>query len=175
MNGSLRKLYKAPGVIALLFAGFFADAQTIVKLSGYITAAESGECLIGAVVHSGDSWAISNSYGYYTLDLNSGCHTVKCSYLGRNAEDVFIEISKDTTLNFAMMPQASIAESVVKAETQAARPSAYIGVMDIPAVYITEMPAILGEPDLLKTLQKMPGVQSGMEGFAGIYVRGGRQ
>ena len=174
MNGFPRKLiYKALGVIALLFAGFSAEAQSTVKLSGYITAAESGECLIGAVVQSGDSWAVSNSYGYYTLDLPCGLHTLKCSYLGRNAEDVSLEISKDTTLDFAMTPQASIAESVVKAEADAARPSAYTGVMDIPAVYIKEMPAILGEPDLLKTLQKMPGVQSGMEGFAGIYVRGG--
>ncbi len=173
MNGSRQKFCKALGVIVLLFVCFSADAQTTVKLSGYITAAESGECLIGAVVQSGDSWAVSNSYGYYTLDLCGGLHTVKCSYLGRKAEVVSIEVSKDTTLFFAMTQQASIAESVVKAETAEARPSAYTGVMDIPAVYIKEMPAILGEPDLLKTLQKMPGVQSGTEGFAGIYVRGG--
>ncbi len=173
MNGSRQKFCKALGVIVLLFVCFSADAQTTVKLGGYITAAESGECLIGAVVQSGDSWAVSNSYGYYTLDLCSGLHTVKCSYLGRKAEAVSIEVSKDTTLFFAMTQQASIAESVVKAETAEARPSAYTGVMDIPAVYIKEMPAILGEPDLLKTLQKMPGVQSGTEGFAGIYVRGG--
>lgn len=141
-------------------------------ISGYVTASESGESLIGAVVSSGKNWVVTNEYGYYSLSVPSGDNTISFSYLGRNADDSFVTILKDTLLSVAMMPVESIAGAIVVSKTSTLS-SAYMGAIDIPSTYFKDMPALLGEPDLLKTLQKMPGVQAGTTGFSGIYVRGG--
>ncbi len=147
-------------------------AQTRFHISGYVTASESGESLIGAVVSSGKNWVVTNEYGYYSLSVPSGDNTISFSYLGRNADDLFVTILKDTLLSVAMMPVESIAGAIVVSKTSTLS-SAYMGAIDIPSTYFKDMPALLGEPDLLKTLQKMPGVQAGTTGFSGIYVRGG--
>ena len=72
---------------------------------------------------------------------------------------------KDTTL--------VIKESIVSEMKSPKTPKAGTGVIEIPEAMVRSTPALLGEPDLMKTLQLLPGVQSGMEGFSGIYVRGG--
>lgn len=148
-------------------------AQSLYRINGYITEEESGECLIGAVVFSGNYWTVSNEYGYYSLRLPAGNHVVSCSYLGRHAFDMAIQLTQDRTLNIQMTAVESLEEAVVRGHSDAVIHPAYIGATNMPVSYIKEMPSILGEPDLMKTLQKLPGVQAGMTGFSGIYVRGG--
>jgi len=148
-------------------------AQSHVRLSGYVTEAESGECLIGAVVISGNEWAVTNEYGYYSIRVQKGDCTVSCSFLGRYSEDLSLTFEKDTLLNIVMYSNESIEGAVAEARSHASVPSSYVGVIDLPAQYVKAMPSLLGEPDLMKSLQKMPGVQSGSAGFSGVYVRGG--
>lgn len=173
-NNRLRAFVLA---IALLYCGACFHPvhaqQSVCKLSGYVTAEESGECLIGAVIWSGENWATSNEYGFYSLNLQGGEHTVKCSYLGRESEDLKIIIKGDVRHNFVMFSVESINGAFIEDEIVRKLPSAYMGALDIPSEFVKQMPTVLGEPDLLKTVQKMPGVQSGVEGFSGIYVRGG--
>lgn len=160
-------------MVLLCFLWSSIYAQPHYKVSGYVTESESGECLIGAVVFSGEDWAVTNEYGFYALNLETGDRTIRCAYLGRHADELEISVRKDTLINIAMSPVESLKGAVVEAEIAPAIPSAYMGVMDVPVSYLREMPAVLGEPDPLKTVQKMPGVQPGMSAFAGIYVRGG--
>ena len=147
-------------------------AQTNVRLSGYVTASESGECLIGAVVSSGDNWSVTNDYGYYSLNLQKGSHHICCSFLGRQSHNLDLSIQGNTLIHIVMSPFEFLEGAVVEGY-QSIIPSAYIGAMEIPVSYVNDMPSILGEPDLMKTLQRMPGVQSGMAGFSGLHVRGG--
>jgi len=159
-------------MVLLLLIGSSTYAQSNVHLCGYVTASESGECLIGAVVSSGKNWAITNEYGFYSLPVQLGENTIRFSYLGRCADDKHVLIHRDTLLSAVMMPVESIAGSIIISSSSSPS-SAYMGVIDVSPSYISDMPALLGEPDLLKTLQKMPGVQAGATGFSGIYVRGG--
>ncbi len=159
-------------VLPLLLCGSIY-AQSDYQLTGYVLSEESKECLIGAVVWSGDCWTVSNEYGYFSLKLKSGKHIVKCSFLGRQTAEASVSMDGNKSLDFTMSSVGSIDEAVLEAEYCPPLPPSYMGVLDIPKSYITNMPSVLGEPDLLKTLQKMPGVQGGMEGFSGMYVRGG--
>ena len=169
----MRLYLKAICAVLLFGVSSSICAQSNYRLSGYVTEEESGECLIGAVVFSGEDWTVTNEYGFYSLRLSEGKHTVGCSYLGRHANDVDILVSKDITLNIKMTSVESLDGAVVKGHSDAILPSAYVGAMNMPVSYIKDMPSILGEPDLMKSLQKLPGVQAGMSGFSGIYVRGG--
>lgn len=158
-------------LLQLICSNIFAQSR--VQVSGYVTEAESGECLIGAVVISGNEWAVTNEYGYYSMKVPKGERTIRCSFLGHYTEDLNLTFEKDTLLDIVMYPNESIEGAVAEARSHASVPSAYVGVIDLPAQYIKAMPSLLGEPDLLKSLQKMPGIQSGSAGFSGIYVRGG--
>ncbi len=173
------------GMIRFLLLGFLLVSPPVApsvaspvdspsyRLSGYVTEAESHECLIGAVVWSGDNWTVTNDYGFYSLELEEGKHTVSCSYLGRQAEDVNIEIRADATVHFKMNSVESLKGAVVQSHSGNFLTSPYPGALKMSSGFISNIPAVFGEPDLLKSLQKVPGVQSGMEGFSGIYVRGG--
>lgn len=160
-------------IIIFFFLSISAQAQSKVQLSGYVLADESKECLIGAVVSSDNTWTVTNEYGFFSIKLEQGEHNIKCSYLGRYSNDRWIFVEKDTLISINMLPVEYLDNVVVEAESGQKHPSSFMGVVDIPNSYIKEMPAVFGEADLLKTIQKMPGVQSGMEGFSGIYVRGG--
>ncbi len=48
-----------------------------------------------------------------------------------------------------------------------------VGVSDVPASRVKSLPALLGETDVVKTLQRLPGVTGGTEGMSGLFVRGG--
>lgn len=169
----MRLFYNFLFTLLLLIPSSSIFAQSYYRISGYVTEDDSGECLIGAVVYSGDSWTITNEYGFYSLRLPTGKHVVSCSYLGRHADDVEIRLTKDKNLNITMEAIESLESAVVRDHSDAVIPSAYVGAINMPVSYIKDMPSILGEPDLMKSLQKLPGVQSGMAGFSGIYVRGG--
>lgn len=154
-------------------------AQNKFTISGVIKDAESREDLIGAnfYIPSIGSGTVSNSYGFYSLTLEEGLYQVIISYLGYEEQFKEIELNQDIILNIDLAQKESsigeivITESKVKARENVERPA--MGVMDITAKEIKEIPVIAGEKDLLKALQLLPGVQSGSEGTAGFYVRGG--
>lgn len=159
-------------MVLLCFLWSSTYAQPSLHINGYVTASESGECLIGAVVSSGKNWVVTNEYGFFSLPVQTGENTVSFSHLGRHADDLCVHILRDTLVSVVMIPVESLEGAIVVSGFSPVS-SAYMGVIDIPSSYIKDMPALLGEPDLLKTLQKMPGVQAGTAGFSGIYVRGG--
>ncbi len=157
----------------LLFPGSSIFAQSHYLLSGYVTESESKECLIGAVVYSGDAWAVTNEYGFYSLRLAEGSHIVSCSYMGHTARQTKVWMTQNETFNISMTVLETLEGAVVEDRSDAVVSSAYLGAINMPVSNIMDMPSILGEPDVMKSLQKMPGVQPGMAGFSGIYVRGG--
>lgn len=170
--------YRRAATVALLlvFAGILsAQAQrSKVTISGHVTDKASGETLIGAGVVCGDVGSATNNFGFYTLTTpRSGQIKLKYSYIGYDDIDVSINLQRDTVLNIALTANTSLKASVVSAQKESGIAATKMSAIEIPMNMIQNTPALLGEADVLKTIQLMPGVQSGAEGFSGIYVRGG--
>lgn len=148
--------------------------KTSVTVSGHITDISSGETLIGAGVLSGATGAVTNNYGFYTLTIPQGRQvTLEYSYVGYDDITLTLDLRRDTTVNIALKANTTIKEAVVSASRESGIASTKMSAIEIPMNMIKNTPVLFGEADVLKTIQLMPGVQSGAEGFSGIYVRGG--
>jgi len=163
---------KTIAILAALLLPFLTMAQGRATISGYITDASSGETLIGAGAVEGTQGAISNPHGFYTLTLPCGKHTISYSYVGYATQNVELLLSRDTTVNITLSPD-QIKGSTVVASKDAGISSTKMSAIELPMAMIKNAPALFGEHDVLKTVQLMPGVQSGGDGFSGMYVRGG--
>ncbi|RZF62461.1 TonB-dependent receptor [Sphingobacterium corticibacterium] len=163
-------------IFAVLFGSINAFAQQVV-LNGVIRDAESGETLIGAVVsvEPGLQAASTNAYGFYSLALSEGKHRVTFSYVGYQSHLEEIDISDSHRLNVELRRgNNTIEEVVVSAERKDDNVSnPQMGVLNFTMEEVKNVPVVFGERDLLKTIQLLPGVQSGGEGSSNFYVRGG--
>lgn len=161
----------------MLLSGIFVDTsaqERRVTLSGRISDAASGETLIGAGVKCGTLGAVSNDYGFYTLTRPAGKQVeLTYSYVGYEDAVVVLDLVRDTTVNIALKANSHIQEAVVSAQKESGIQATKMSAIEIPMTLIKNTPTLFGEADVLKTIQLMPGVQSGVEGFSGIYVRGG--
>ncbi|HQH23300.1 MAG TPA: TonB-dependent receptor [Bacteroidales bacterium] len=148
-----------------------------VTVSGYISDAGSGERMIGAAVYEKTSLtgSTSNNYGFYSLQLPRGDQEIIVSYLGYEQESVLVNLTSDTIINFNLEQSVRELETVTITAygSQNKIKSSVVSMIDIPIEKFRMMPVLLGEADVLKIIQLLPGVQSGTEGSAGIYVRGG--
>ncbi len=142
-------------------------------ISGHITDAETGETLIGAGILSGQTGAVTNEYGFYSLPLPAGRHHLQVAYIGYEQIVLDIDLRRDTVLNFALRSKAELDAARIVARKDAGLQSAYLGSLEVPLAQIRNTPVLFGEADLVKTLQLLPGVQGGQEGLSGLYVRGG--
>lgn len=145
-------------------------------ISGYVTDGASSETLIGANILESrrSTGTATNPFGFYTLTLPEGETILNFSYLGYETIHCNFYLNRDTVLNICLNSNNELAEVVVlSSKREAGIESTMMGAYEIPKAQIQHTPSILGEGDLLKTIQLMPGVQSGMEGFSGMYVRGG--
>jgi TonB-dependent receptor-like protein/carboxypeptidase-like protein len=149
-----------------------------VSISGYVTDAASGEKIIGATITTSDnhSYAITNGYGYYFLTLNSSNDSVnlQASYVGFIANTQKTVPNYDTKIDFALEARNILDDVVVSAEkSNTYEKRKEMSVVSVPVSKVTVMPSLGGESDLLKSLQLMPGIQTGNEASSGLYVRGG--
>lgn len=161
-------------IIMLLAVPVTAQRYTV---SGYITDIESGERLIGASVYDTISrqGVVTNVAGFYTLTLPEGEHALQISYVGYHPSHArALLLNKDTVIHFPLRPSTRLEEVTVVGRHSINSPqSAQMSAIEVPISQIKNIPAIGGEVDVLKAIQLLPGVQSGSEGSAGIYVRGG--
>ncbi len=166
--------------VVLLLSFVFAslNAQNKYTLSGYIADASNSENLIGAAIYVKDEQSkgtVSNLYGFYSLTLPEGNYTFLCSYLGYQTVEFQVDMSKDVEFNIELPVEGIMAEEiVVKSERKDENVSdTKMGTVELSVSKIKTLPAFMGEVDVLKTIQLLPGVQSAGEGNAGFYVRGG--
>lgn len=158
--------------MALSSLSVLAQSARRIVVSGLITDAESGETLIGAGAQYGKTGTVTNDFGFYTLTLPSNADSVKFVCLGYQSITVKLN-AKDTTLNVKLVPGIALKEAVVTARKETGAKATKMSAIEMPVNVIKNAPAIFGEPDVMKTLQLLPGVQGGVDGFAGLYVRGG--
>jgi len=162
--------------LLLLVLGYNLNAQSFT-ISGYIEDEITGESLIGVNIFNQDNTiegATTNEYGFYSLTLPSSTYNIKTTYLGYQDILSDIVLDKDIELNFKMNSGVSLEEVVVLGDEKDKNiSSTEMGTVALPIDKIKKLPALLGEVDVLKTLQLLPGVLSAGEGTAGFYVRGG--
>ena len=152
----------------------FGHAQT-VQISGYIQDAASGEMLPGATIWCGAESVGSgtNAFGFYSLALPEGKQILTVSYIGYTPQSVEVNLAEDARLDFSLTAGVAISAAVVLSDGERIEDDVQMSKVEIPMDQLRKLPAIGGEVDLLKSLQLMPGIQSGGEGTSGLYVRGG--
>ena len=151
-------------------------AKNKVSVYGIIKDKVSGEALPYAniVIFSSKQVSISNDYGFYSISTAEGEIAIKCTYVGYETYLNKFRATKDTLLNIFLRPSAKQLEEIVVTDTlEESSLNSQISIKNIPIKKAKQLPVILGEVDLLKTVQLMPGIQSGHEGSSGVYVRGG--
>ena len=154
-------------------------AQNVV-LSGQVTDAATGEPLIGVTVYNTDrrTGTTTNSTGNYTITLPSGRPLeLVFSYVGYASQTQALTLTGNHRLDISLKQGT---ESLREVQVYGTRhnfgvQSSQMSAIAVSADQIRRMPALLGEADVLKSLQRLPGVQSAGDGKAGIHVRGGEQ
>lgn len=154
----------------------FISAQEKFTINGYVQDAESGEKLLGVNIFDTKSklGTVSNTYGFYSLTLPKDSVYLAFSYVGYQTKYIGIYLDKDISLNIDLGSAVDLEEVVVVAEEmERIEEETRMSTVTVPIETIKKIPALLGEVDVLKALQLLPGVQSGGEGQSGLYVRGG--
>lgn len=150
-------------------------SQQKYTISGFVNDNENGESLIGVnvIVQEKLVGTTSNTYGFYSLTLPEGSYEISFTYIGFETLKQSVNLNKNISLNVDLISSSTdigevtiVAEETVVERTQTS-------IVEVPVQLIKNIPALLGEVDVLKAIQLLPGVQSGGEGTSGFYVRGG--
>ena len=154
-----------------------AAAQQRFTVSGTITDRSSGEALIGATIQElrSGKGAVSNTYGFYSLTLPAADSLIfSVSYVGYKPLLYKTVLRENVKLDLSLEETSVLNEVEIVADRyEKIEERAQMSRIDIPIEQIKSIPALLGEKDVLRALQLLPGVSGGGEGQSGIYVRGG--
>ncbi|MFD0862323.1 TonB-dependent receptor domain-containing protein [Sungkyunkwania multivorans] len=163
--------------LALLLISFQTFAQEKFTLSGTITEAASNESLIGVtiLIPELNTGTTSNEYGFYSITIPQGTYEVVYSYIGFKDIRKTITLDQNTKENVALQPQAEELEEVVVTDdiekVSIRKPEMSVNKLSIKT--IKQIPVVLGEVDVIKSILLLPGVTNAGEGASGFNVRGG--
>jgi len=167
-----------------LFHGFGAFCETAPEeaekkytIRGYIKDADSGENLTGATVYIKENGlgTASNPYGFYSISLKPGEYHITFTFLGYISQEITIDIKKDVTLDISLAPRSEELHEITVSSVKKDRNilSTQMGAEKLLSKDIKKVPVLMGETDLIKVIQLLPGVQASSEGSSGFSVRGG--
>jgi hypothetical protein len=169
---------KQLGILFLVFfMGLFVHSQSKFTLRGTITDANTNETLIGAtiIVAELQTGTTTNEYGFFSITLPEGSYNIQASYIGYSTINKKIELTENITLNLALSEEAqSLDEVVIKENVERInlkRPQMSTNALSINT--IKQIPVVLGEVDVVKSITLLPGVTNAGEGSSGFNVRGG--
>ena len=162
--------------IILIFSALTIEAQT--GIYGVIKDEDSSELLVGAQIYvdSLQVGTVSNYNGYYDLSLKPGSYTVRFSYIGYTTIDRKIVIDNSRKrMNVNLKMESQMLDNVV---ITSKKPDANVrelamSVQKLEMIKVRKIPALMGEVDVIKAVQLLPGVQAASEGSSGYSVRGG--
>lgn len=162
----------------VVFANVLFSQQSVHHtVSGFVKEAGSGESLIGVNIYAPvfRTGTTTNNYGFYSFTLpSSDSLELTFSYVGYEPQTKRTSFNKDVDLNIDLKPGLVLGEVTINAERiEKQSESVKMSTVKLQPSQIKNVPMLLGEKDVLKVLQLMPGVQKGSEGNSGIYVRGG--
>jgi hypothetical protein len=161
-------------VYLCLFLSAYIYAEDKYTISGFVSDQNNGENIIGVNIFCQDlkQGVVSNTYGFYSLTLPKGNYEISFSYIGYETQIYNISLNKDLGKNIAFQISSfSVGEIQVQGKANIIKQT-QSSVIEVPIEQIRTIPALLGEVDIIKAIQLLPGVQSS-EGTSGFYVRGG--
>lgn len=150
--------------------------ESSITVSGTVTDSETGELIVGAALYvaAQDAGVISNQYGYYSLTLQGDSVSMVVSHVAYTPQVLIYSLQADLVLDISMVPATlNLEELEVTATVESALQTTQMSAVSIPVKDVENLPTILGESDVLRIIQLLPGIQSGVEGSTGLYVRGG--
>ncbi|WP_165748886.1 TonB-dependent receptor [Cellulophaga sp. Z1A5H] len=146
-------------------------------VSGYIKEQGSGENLFGVSVYIPELkvGTITNEYGFFSFTVPKGKHSVVFSYIGFTSQVKEIDLNADLEVFVNLIASSEALSEVVVIADQNVKESkvTQMSAVRLNPMDVQDLPALLGEKDVLKTLQLLPGIQGGSEGSSGFHVRGG--
>lgn len=162
--------------ILFSLCSFFINAQNIITISGFVYESKTEELLPGATISINDkTGTVTNQQSFYSIRVPKGKNRITVSFIGFNEVRIEKIFNHDTLINFYLEPKSTSIEEIII--TPESSNSSFLerktGTNRISSSEIKKQPVLLGEFDLLKSLQLLPGIQSGNEGSSGLYVRGG--
>ena len=168
--------------ILLISGALFSQSR--FTLNGYIKDSLSGESVINATIsvttspevdNSKTKAVLSNQYGFFSITLDPGEYRIDISHISYSSRSFTVNLQSDLSLNFSIINKAAELQEVIiyNKKRDGNVKNAQMGKIDLSMNQIRNIPAFMGEVDLLKAIQLLPGVQSAGEGNAGFYVRGG--
>ena len=165
-------------LFALLLLTCTAFGQKNNTISGTIKDAETGETLIGATIRIKglpQSGTTTNAYGFYSLSAQPGNYTLLFSYTGYNTVSQQVTLTRSLSISISLSSKNELKEVVINSNKpnndNVASPQ--MGLEKLNMAQINNVPVLLGEKDILKTISLLPGIKSAGEGNTGFYVRGG--
>ena len=157
-------------IIAFLFAFNFCYSQS-VSISGFVYDAQSKERLIYATVIDLKTNIACNTdeHGFFSLNTRKEFTKLRVSFVGYNPDTFHLNLNKDTLLICYLKSNNNIEEVTITGNNTGLSHNG----STIQAKQFAKLPVLAGEPDIMKSLQLLPGVQSVSEGQSGFSVKGG--
>jgi hypothetical protein len=163
--------------VGFLFAGLMVFGQERATLSGYVRDASNGEALIGAtvLVKAGGNGTTTNVYGFYSITLAKGTYEIDFSFVGFARQLRTVNLQENVRLDVELTTQSNELQEVVVVGTaeRSMVESVEMSVNKIDIKTISRIPAFLGEVDVIRSLQQLPGIATVGEGASGYNARGG--
>jgi hypothetical protein len=174
----MQRLFSIKYLFVLLFClSFLSNQAQNFTISGLVKEKSTGEFAIGATVYIKElKKSVSvNNYGFYSITIAKGEYTLICMYVGTEIFSQNISLDKNFECDISLLTKSVVMDEVV---VSVERPdqnikSSQMGSTTLDIKQIKSLPAFMGEVDILKTIQLLPGVKSAGDGQTGFYVRGG--
>ena len=164
-------------ILIFIFSFFNSLSQDRYTISGFIQDFNSGESLIGVSIYESQSFkgTSTNQYGFYSLTLDKGEYEIVYSFIGYKTITKKITLDRNIRTNISLKTDAILTKEVIVEGERLDKnvASSNMSQVKLKVESVKELPVILGEVDVLKSAQLLPGIQSGGEGNSGLYVRGG--
>lgn len=163
--------------MCLLFSNFLIAQQTYT-ISGSVKDSKNGETLLGATIYlkGTTNGATTNEYGFFSLTAIEGNYTLIISFIGYEEVIKEIILDSDKSFNIELKELSTVLDEVTITAEEPERVNIrkpQMGVSKLNSSTIKQMPVVLGEVDVLKSIQMLPGVTNSGEGTGGFNVRGG--
>ncbi|MFD2960611.1 MULTISPECIES: TonB-dependent receptor [Olivibacter] len=161
-------------IIGALFA-LPCFSQNKFTVSGTVKSASKGETVIGATISAGGRYVTqTNEYGFYSLTVPTGTYELTISNVSFATYSQQIIVNKDITLHVELIDDAQTLDEVVISSSRGrSLSSPQMGLERVTPNEIAKVPVLMGEKDVVKVLQLLPGIKSAGDGSSGMYVRGG--
>ncbi|MFN5794148.1 MAG: carboxypeptidase-like regulatory domain-containing protein, partial [Bacteroidota bacterium] len=170
-------MYKFIIILSLSLVSIGSFAQSKFTISGTIKDAKNGETLIGAgvTIKEKNVSVVSNVFGFYSITEPEGTYTIVINYIGYKPYSNQIKLDKNIILNIELEESSKELSTVeIKAESSADNVRKIeMSVAKLDIKQINKIPALLGEVDIVRAIQLLPGVSTVGEGATGFNVRGG--